>query len=49
MVMVGLPKKTVVVYDTVDVKISAVGNTPQEAVAACEEEIGALTKKYYKE
>lgn len=42
-------EKTVVVYDTVDVKISAVGNTPQEAVAACEEEIRALTEKYCKE
>ena len=42
-------KKTVVVYDTVDAEISAVGNTPQEAVAACEEEIKILTEKYCKE
>ena len=42
-------KKTVVVYDTVDAEIRAVGSTPQEAVAACEEEIRALTEKYYKD
>lgn len=42
-------KKTVVVYDTVDAEIFMVGNTPQEAVAACEEEIRALTKKYCKD
>lgn len=42
-------KKTVVVYDTVDAEIFAVGNTPQEAVAACEEEIKILTEGYCKE
>lgn len=41
-------EKTVVVYDTVDAEIRAIGSTPQEAVAACEEEIRALTEKYCK-
>ena len=41
-------EKTVVVYDTVDVKISAIGSTPQEAVETCEEEIRKLSEKYCK-
>ena len=44
-----IAKKTVVVYDTVDAEISIVGSTPQDAVAACEEEIRALTEKYCKD
>ena len=44
-----IAEKTVVVYDTVDVKIRAVGSTPQEAVAACEEEIRKLSEKYCKD
>lgn len=41
--------KIVVVYDSIDARICARGNTPQEAITACEEAIKILTEKYYKE
>lgn len=41
--------KTIVVYDFIDAKICAGGDTPQEAITACEEAIKVLTEKYYEE
>lgn len=41
--------KTIVVYDFIDAKICARGDTPQEAITACEEAIKVLTEKYYEE
>lgn len=41
--------KTIVVYDSIDAKICAEGDTPQEAITACEEAIKVLTEKYYGE
>ena len=41
--------KTIVVYDFIDAKICAKGDTPQEAITACEEAIKVLTEKYYEE
>lgn len=44
-----ISEKTVIVYDFIEAKISATGNTPQEAITACEETIKVLTDKYYEE
>ena len=41
--------KTIIVYDSVDVKICAGGATPQEAITACDEAIKILTEKYCEE
>lgn len=41
--------KTIVVYDSIDAKICAGGDTPQEAITALEKAIKVLTEKYYEE
>lgn len=44
-----IAEKTVIVYDFIEAKVSGAGNTPQEAITACEEAINVLTEKYYEE
>lgn len=41
--------KIVVVYDSIDAHICAVGATPQEAITAVDNFLKELTDKYYKE
>ena len=41
--------KTIVVYDSIDAKICAIGSTPQEAITAVDNFLKELTEKYYEE
>lgn len=41
--------KVVVVYDSIDAHVCAVGATPQEAITAVDNFLKELTDKYYKE